>query len=65
MQLADRDLNAFMTLAKRNKILKEVNKALDTVKRIDNQIKIWDLKPKSVMTTIMQDELKYLKEGRI
>lgn len=65
MRLADKDLNAFTPIVRRNKILKEVNKALESMDRINDQIKIWDLRKPDHLTIIMKDELKYLKEGKL
>jgi len=66
MRIKDADLNAFMPKMQRDKLIREINKALETMDRIDNQIKIWSLKSISdIHTKIMQDELHYLKEGRV
>lgn len=65
MRLADKDLNAFTPVMRRKKILEEVNNALEAMDRINNQIKIWDIKPSNIYTTVMRDELKYLKKGKI
>ena len=71
MRLADKDLNAFTPRMRRTKLLKEVNHALDVVDRLDNQIKIWDMKSNQrsnemdILLSIMKDELKFLKEGKL
>lgn len=65
MRLADKDLNAFTPVMRRKKILEEVNNALESMDRINDQIKIWDIKPNNIYTTVMKDELKYLKKGKI
>jgi len=65
MRLSDKDLNAFMPVMRRKKILKEINNALEAIDRIESQIKIWNIKPNNTYTTVMRDELKYLKEGKI
>ena len=65
MRLREADLNSFLTLTKRNKILKEVNHALEVVERLNSQIKIWDIKQEAIFTRVVKDELKYLNEGKI
>ena len=66
MRLADKDLNIFYPISKRTKIVLECNHALEVVDRLENQIKIWSLKPLTdVNVQIMKDELNYLKEGKI
>jgi len=65
MRLKDADLNVFTPKLRRNKILKEVNNALEVVDRLNDQIKIWRVNPKNIHTQLMQQELMYLKEGKI
>ena len=66
MRIKDADLNVFMPKAQRARLIKEVNEALETMDRVNDQIKIWDMKNISeIYTQQMRDELKFLKEGRV
>ena len=66
MRLKDSDLNVFMPKIQRDRILKEVNDALEKADRLDDQIRIWSTKDISDLhTKIMQDELQFLKEGKV
>lgn len=66
MRIKDADLNVFMPKARRAKLIKEVNEALETMDRVNSQIKIWDMRNISeVYTQQMRDELQFLKEGKV
>lgn len=66
MRIKDADLNAFMPKAQRVRLIKEINKALETMDRVNDQIRIWSLRNISeIYTQQMRDELQFLKEGRV
>jgi len=66
MRIKDADLNVFMPKAQRVKLIKEVNEALETMDRVNDQIKIWDIRNISeIYTQQMRDELQFLKEGKV
>lgn len=66
MRLKPSDLNAFMPPMRQAQIIAEVNDALETADRLDSQIKIWSIKDISdIYTKVMQDELEFLKEGKV
>jgi len=66
MRIKDADLNAFMPKAKRIRLIKEINEALETMDRVNDQIRIWSLRNISeIYTQQMRDELQFLKEGKV
>jgi len=66
MRIKDADLNVFMPKARRVKLIKEINKALETMDRVNGQIRIWDMRNISeIYTQQMRDELQFLKEGKV
>jgi len=66
MRIKDADLNVFMPKAQRVKLIKEVNEALETMDRVNDQIRIWDVRNISeIYTQQMRDELQFLKEGKV
>jgi len=66
MRIKDADLNVFMPKAQRVKLIKEVNEALETMDRVNDQIRIWDMRNISeIYTQQMRDELQFLKEGKV
>ena len=66
MRIKDADLNVFMPKAQRVRLIKEINKALETMDRVDDQIKIWSMRNISeIYTQQMRDELQFLKEGKL
>ncbi len=66
MRLIPNDLKYNLPPMKKAQILAEVNNALEIVDRLNTQIKIWSIKDISdIYTKVMQDELKFLKEGRV
>ncbi len=66
MRIKDADLNVFMPKAQRVRLIKEINKALETMDRVNDQIKIWNIRDISeIYTQQMRDELQFLKEGKL
>ncbi len=60
------DLNTFMPPMRQAQLLVEVNSALETMVRIDQQIEHWKRMPDTNMYKIqMLDELQFLKKGRV
>ena len=55
-----------MSPMRKSQIIAEVNSALETLDRLDDQIRIWNMKDISdIYTKVMQDELEFLKSGRV
>ena len=55
-----------MSPMRKSQIIDEVNSALETLDRLDDQIRIWNMKDISdIYTKVMQDELEFLKSGRV
>lgn len=66
MRVKRSDLNIFMPPMRQTQMLVEINNALEKADRLDDQIKLWNMKPISnLYTKIVQDELHFLKEGKL
>ena len=66
MRLKPSDLNTTMPPMRKAQLIAEVNTALEALDRLDDQIRIWDMKDVSdIHIKVMQDELEFIKRGRI
>ena len=66
MKLKRSDLNIIMPPMEKARIIAKVNTALEVDERVDQQIDHWSQKDISdIHTKIMQDELQFIKKGRV
>jgi len=66
MRIKPSDLNTTLPPMRKAQLIAEVNTALEALDRLNDQIRIWDMKDISdIYTKVMQDELKFLKSGRV
>ena len=66
MRIKPSDLNTTMPPMRQAQLIAEVNTALAALDRLDDPISLWDLKHVSdIHIKVMQDELQFIKKGRI
>ncbi len=64
--LKPKDLNIIMPPMEKARMIAKVNEALEVEERLDKQIDHWSRKDISdIYTKVMQDELQFIKKGRV
>jgi len=66
MRIKPSDLNVVMPPMEKARLIAKVNEALEVEERLNQQTDHWSRKDISdIHTKVMQDELRFIKKGRV